>query len=257
MLTFNPNQTFPPTFRTHPLRQKGHSPMLDSPLISDITPCVRHEIHIIDHIDRLTALRDDWQGLMQVAAPHPLYMTYAYGELAISNALMHKGTGIVILVYRDADLMALFPLTVRHRMAWRVGETISCGNGEKYGEMLLSEQADEAVIAVAMQALRAVPADVVIMPYLEEQGWMQRALEPATLPWLIPPRIGRRHGHAIRLRDTNLDEYWQSRSSMLRRNLKRYYKQLCTQGRVEIGWCTDPIDTDRVLTWIFDTKRRW
>lgn len=231
--------------------------MLDSPVPSDMSLGLRSAIHLIDRLDMLVVWREAWQKLVAAAARYPLYLTYDYVELVAANMLMQGGTFVLIIVSNEAGIQALFPVTIKPFWTWRVAETMTCGNGEEYGEMLLAASAGQAVIDRAMLALRRIPADVLIMPYLEEQGWMQRALEKPTLPWLIPDRVGRRHGHSIKLRDTSLDAYWQSRSAMLRRNLKRYAKQLSSQGKVEIGWCADPRETDRVLTWIFDTKRRW
>jgi CelD/BcsL family acetyltransferase involved in cellulose biosynthesis len=226
---------------------------------------LRHEVRHIESVDALMALRQTWRGLAAVAEECPACMTFEYGELAASQVLAKSGTIGVAMVFRNHELLALWPVSIVRKGLLRIARALTCGSGEEYGGPLVKAGANSAancnVYAAAVAAIMQIDADVLEIPWVREGSALQAALESAPQSWvhaLLPAQWRSLPGYSISLREfAQWDDFMRTLPKSLRISLRYRRKRLEARGRVEFGWCKSPSDAASVLTWLFDNKRRW
>jgi CelD/BcsL family acetyltransferase involved in cellulose biosynthesis len=226
---------------------------------------LRHEVRHIASVDALMALRQAWRGLAAVAEECPACMTFEYGELAASQVLAKGGTISVAMVFRNHELLALWPVSIVRKGLLRVAKALTCGSGEEYGGPLVKAGADNAenfdIYAAAVAAIMQIDADVLEIPWVRNGSALQAALESAPQSWihaLMPAQWRGLPSYSISLREFALwDDFLRTLPKSLRTSLRYRRKRLEERGDVEFGWCKSPRDATSVLTWLFDNKRRW
>src|ERR1700738_2398475 len=90
---------------------------------------LRHEVRHIEFVDALMALRQAWRGLAAVAEDCPAYMTFEYDELAASQVLAKGGIISVAMVFRNHELMALWPVSIARKGPLRIAKGPACETG--------------------------------------------------------------------------------------------------------------------------------
>jgi CelD/BcsL family acetyltransferase involved in cellulose biosynthesis len=232
---------------------------------------LRQEMHHIESVDALMALRQAWRELAAVAQECPACMTFEYGELAASQVLTQGGAISVAMVFRNHELLALWPVSIVRKGLLRIARALTCGSGEEYGGPLVKAevQADGAancnasrnLYAAAVAAIMRIDADVLEIPWVRDGSALQRALESAPQSWVLarlPAQWRGLPGFSISLREfAQWDDFMRTLPKSLRTSLRYRRKRLEARGRVEFGWCKSPGDAASVLTWLFDNKRRW
>jgi CelD/BcsL family acetyltransferase involved in cellulose biosynthesis len=222
---------------------------------------LRHEVSQIKSADALMALRQPWSALAAVAEECPPYMTFEYCELAASRVLVKGGIVNVAMVFRNQELLALWPVSIARKSLLRIAKTLTCGNGEEYGGPLVKAGADSTVYAAATAAIMQIDADVLKITWVRDGSALQMALESAPQSWvhaLLPARWLIVPGYWISLREfPQWDDYLRTLPKSLRTSLRYRRKRLEARGQVEFGWCKTPSDAASVLTWLFDNKRHW
>jgi CelD/BcsL family acetyltransferase involved in cellulose biosynthesis len=74
----------------------------------------------------------------------------------------------------------------------------------------------------------------------------------------IPRRLRELPGYSVILTEYGKwEEYSATLSKSLRAELRGHLRHLTAEGRPEFGWCNTAEDAEAVLTWLFETKRRW
>lgn len=234
---------------------------------------LRNEVRRIESVDALMALQQTWRELAAVAQDCPAYMTFEYGELAASQVLAKGGTIRVAMVFRNHELLALWPVSIARKGPLRVAKALTCGSGEEYGGPLVKAGADSAadcnadcnfdrkVYAAAVAAIMQLDADVLEIPWVRDGSALQLALESVPQSWvhaLLPARWRGLPSYSISLREfAQWDDFTRTLPKSLRTSLRYRRKRLEARGRVAFGWCKSPGDAASVLTWLFDNKRRW
>jgi CelD/BcsL family acetyltransferase involved in cellulose biosynthesis len=221
----------------------------------------RYSVHIVETLETFKMLRPEWEQLESASEDHSFCLTYRYCELAAARALAAGEQVAIAKVYDGAHLLAIWPLAIKRTGMLRIANVLTCGNYEEYGGPLVKGRPPMPVVAECVRAVMRVPADVLEIPFLQDGSLLQETLESAPQSWvlrLLPQRLSGFPGYSVTLRDfAEWDEYAGTRSQSLRRNLRRYRKGLNSIGRTEFGWCTTLDDAVTVLTWLFETKRRW
>ncbi|WP_254067816.1 GNAT family N-acetyltransferase [Burkholderia sp. L27(2015)] len=165
------------------------------------------------------------------------------------------------MVYAHHDLLAIWPLAIHRKGMLRIASVMTSGNIEEYGGPLIKGRATAPVVAECVRAAMQVPADVLEISFVQDGSLLQEALESSPQPWLLrlsPIRLNVLPGYSIGLREFDKwEDFTDTLSPSLRRNLRRYRKGLSSIGSTEFGWCTTFDDAVAVLTWLFANKRRW
>jgi CelD/BcsL family acetyltransferase involved in cellulose biosynthesis len=221
---------------------------------------LRHQVRRIECVDELLALGPAWRALAAGADDCPAHMTFEYGGLAASRMLAEGAAITAAMVWRDRELVALWPVSIVQRGPLRVAKSLTCGSGEECGGPLV-KAADSDVYECAVAAIMQIDADVLEIPMVRHGSSLQIALEAVPQSWvsaLIPQRWRSMPGYSISLREfEQWDDFVRTRPKSLRATLRRRHKRLEERGHVEFGWCQSASDAASVLTWLFDNKRRW
>jgi CelD/BcsL family acetyltransferase involved in cellulose biosynthesis len=222
----------------------------------------RFTVHLVKTMESFQAFHVQWKELEADSDDHTFCLTYPYCELAATRAIA-MGELVTVITVHDADkLLAIWPFTISRKGMLRVANVLTCGSHEEYGRPLIRGGAAAGpVVAECVRAIMQVPADVLEIPFVEDNGLLQQALKWVPQSWvqaLIPERLSVLPGYSVGLRGfATWEEFSGTRSSSLRRNLRRYRKGLDSTGSTEFGWCTTLDDAVAVLSWLFANKRRW
>jgi CelD/BcsL family acetyltransferase involved in cellulose biosynthesis len=222
---------------------------------------MRHQIRRIATPAALAQLRAEWEELANAAHEASACLSYAYCEVAALRAWAEGATLIVVLLYQDAILQVLWPLTIQRRGLLRVAQAPGCGSREEYGGPLVRGEASAAVLAQALAALRGIAADLLQLGPVADGSALQVALEAAPQSWwrsVLPRRLSGLPGRAIQLRaDAQWSAFAATLPKSLRAQLRACNRRLQACGAVQFGWCRTPEDADAVLHWLFANKLRW
>jgi len=239
---------------------------MDTKLTNDLSETHRvanapYRIHIIETLNDLEALRREWEELEAESEDYSLCLTYRYCELSAARVIAKGGLVVAVMVYAYHDLLAIWPFAIHRKGMLRIASVMTSGNLEEYGAPLIKGQATAPVVAQCVRAAMQVPADVLEIPFVQDGSLLQEALESSPQPWvprLLPKRLNVLPGYSIGLRGFDKwEDFADTLSPSLRRNLRRYRKGLSSMGDTEFGWCTTFDDAVAVLTWLFANKRRW
>jgi len=239
---------------------------MDTKLLDDLSDTHRvanapYKIHIIETLNDFKAIRHEWEELEAASEEHSLCLTYGFCELSAARVIAKGGFVAVVMVYAHHDLLAIWPLAIHRKGMLRIAGVMTSGNLEEYGGPLIKGRATAPVVAECVRAAMQVPADVLEIPFIQNGSLLQEALESSPQPLvlrLLPQRLNVLPGYSIGLREFDKwEDFTDTLSPSLRRNLKRYRKGLSSMGSTEFGWCTTLDDAVAVLTWLFANKRRW
>ncbi|MEM5326411.1 GNAT family N-acetyltransferase [Paraburkholderia sp. JHI2823] len=218
----------------------------------------RHIIMVCRSGADFARLRPAWEAL---AATCPPSLDFTYCEVAAARAFALGETVSVVLVSDGTVLVALWPVIIVRRGAYRVARALGCGNDQEYAGPLVADPADVRLYAAALEGLCGVGADVLEIFFVEQNSPLAAALANVPQSWVlraIPERWRRVDGYSIGLcAFTTYDAFLATRPESLRGTLRRCARRLAEQGVVEYGWCQDADDAREVLTWLFANKRRW
>jgi CelD/BcsL family acetyltransferase involved in cellulose biosynthesis len=221
----------------------------------------RYRIHIAKTFDAFEAVRREWEELEAASEEHSFCLSFQYCELAAARALANGELVVVVMVYGGRDLCAIWPLSIQRKGMLRIANAMTCGNHEEYGGPLIKGQATVSMVAECVRAVMKIPADALEIQSVQDGSLLQEALEAAPQSWvlqLLPKRLTVLPGYSVGLRAFDeWEDYCDTLSHSLRRNLRRYRRGLSAIGRTEFGWCTTLDDAVTVLTWLFSNKRRW
>jgi len=243
---------------------------MDLPESNSKTTPLRHEVRRIASLDAFSALRPAWNELAYATQAHLLCMTYDYCELAARTAFNNAASIDVVMVYRDQDLVAIWPFAIERRGLLRVAKALTCGSNEEYGGPLVKEgpsggmsgSTQGSVHSALVDALRQLDADLLEVRFVRHGSELQKSLALAPQSWLL--RLlplqwrGGLPAYSIEMRDfSNWETFAATLSKSLRATLRASLRRLGERGHVELGWCKTCDDAHRVLAWLFANKRRW
>ncbi|MEM5315187.1 GNAT family N-acetyltransferase [Paraburkholderia sp. JHI869] len=231
--------------------------------IYDSSPAasLRYELRTCETIDAFRAFEPQWRALLSGADASSPFISFAYCEAAVAAALK-RGARVEVATVHDArGLLALWPVAITRKGAWRAAHALGCGCGEEYGGPLIADAGRAELYDAAVRAVMRIHADVLYIPMLETGSALQRALDAAPQSWVqraLPPRWRVMPGYSIDLRAApTWNDFLATRHSTLRAALRSSAKRLRREGEVSLGWCDNAEDTERVLTWLFANKRQW
>jgi CelD/BcsL family acetyltransferase involved in cellulose biosynthesis len=231
--------------------------------LPESTPDVvlRREVRRIDSVSAMMVLREAWCALVADTEDCPANLTFEYCELAASRVFDKGGVVNVAMVFRDRELLALWPVSIIRKGPVRIAQAPTCGSREEYGGPLVKAGASSAVYATVAAAIMRVDADVLEIPMVRKGSALQRAFDAARQSWVLarlPVRWRRLPGYSISLRQIpRWDAFFATLPKSLRTSLRYRRKRLDARGQAEFGWCRTIGDAVAVLTWLFDNKRRW
>ena len=221
----------------------------------------RFELRTCETVDAFRAFEPQWHALLSGAEAWSPFISFAYCEAAVAAALKSGAKVEVAMVHDARDLLALWPVAITRKGAWRAAHTLGCGCGEEYGGPLIADTRRAELYDAAVQAVLRIHADVLHIPMLENDSTLQRALDAAPQSWVqraLPPRWRVMPGYSINLRAApTWTDFLATRHSTLRAALRSSAKRLRREGDVSFGWCDSAEDTERVLRWLFANKRQW
>jgi CelD/BcsL family acetyltransferase involved in cellulose biosynthesis len=225
------------------------------------TASFRHDVQACETLDAFRALQPQWRSLAASAEAHAPFINFEYCELAVERALASGAAIEVAMVYDGRDLLALWPVAIVRQGVLRIAQSLSCGCGEEYGGPLIKNKHRPELYQAAVAAIRLIHADVLDIPMLETASALHRALDAAPRSWVqqrLPLRWREMLGYAIQLRNYPAwDDFLSTRHASFRSNLRSSLKRLRKHGEVSFGWCSTAEDTEILLTWLLDNKRRW
>ena len=216
----------------------------------------RHEIRTIQNLDAFKATRNCWDKLVAAAECYSLCMTFPYCEVAAARVLDEGGHIEVVLVYHDADLVALWPFAVQHKGPLRLARILTNGSYQEYGQPLVKGTASRPVLEQTVRAILHIRADILQVPFVEIGSPLHESLQ--ALQRRLVPSTNVIDGYTICLGSFALwDDFAATLPASLRRELRRSLKLLRGLGEVETGWCKTADDAEELLVWLFANKRRW
>ncbi|WP_051391208.1 GNAT family N-acetyltransferase [Paraburkholderia mimosarum] len=219
---------------------------------------IHHVIRVCRSAADFARLRPAWDAL---AASCPPGLDFTYCEVAAARAFALGATVSVALVNDGAVLVALCPVMIVRRGAYRVARALGCGNDQEYAGPIVADPGDVGLYSAALEALSGVGADVLEMVFVERDSPLATALAHVPQSWVtraIPERWRRVDSYSIGLSAfPSYDAFIATRPESLRGSLRRRARRLADHGAVQYGWCQDADDAHEVLTWLFANKRRW
>ncbi|SIO40213.1 Acetyltransferase involved in cellulose biosynthesis, CelD/BcsL family [Paraburkholderia phenazinium] len=222
---------------------------------------LRQEVIVIDTLAAFSALRQPWSALAATAENCPAGLMFPYCELAATHVIVAGGVVNVALVWRNGELLALWPVSIVRKGVLRVAKALTCGSDEEYGGPLLKGSASIELYAVATAAVMHVNADILEMGMVQKDGLLYKSLEGMPQSWVLarlPARWRGLDGYSIRLHDfPRYDDFMATLPKSLRSSLRYSRKRLEAKGTLECGWSKTTGDAETVLTWLFANKRKW
>ncbi|MEX3929456.1 GNAT family N-acetyltransferase [Paraburkholderia sp. BR10936] len=207
-----------------------------------------HEIVVCRSTADFARLCPAWDSLVDACPPS---LSFTYCEIAADRAFACGATTSVAVVYEGAALVALWPVMVARRGAYRVARAAAEAT-RNTGGPLVADPAEARFYAAALGALRHVDADVLDLWLVERGAPLDAALAHVPASWVmraIPARWRGVDGYSIALSGfATYDAFG---------HLRRHTRRLAQRGEVCYGWCQSTGDACNVLTWIFANKRRW
>lgn len=225
---------------------------------SQASGTICHEIRVCSSSAEFARLRPMWSALATTCPPS---LEFTYCEVAAARAFARGATVSVVLVSVGEVPVAIWPVKVEHRGAYRVARALGCGNDQEYGGPLVADPADARYYAAALQALRCLEADVLEIRLIESGSALDAALSNVPRSWVhraIPLRWRCVDSYSISLSEfATYDDFVATRPESLHGSLRRRARRLADDSLVQYGWCQDALDAREVLTWLFANKRRW
>ena len=220
-----------------------------------------YELHTCASVDAFRMFEPQWRTLSAAPEAYSPFIGFAYCEAAVEAALKRGATIEVATVHDAHGLLVLWPVAIVRKGALRSAQALGCGCGEEYGGPLIADSRCAELYDAAVKAIMRIHADVLHVPMLENGSMLQRALDAAPQSWIqtaLPPRWRVMPGYSINLRACpTWNDFLATRHSTLRAALRSSAKRLRREGEVRLGWCETPEETERVLTWLFASKRQW
>ncbi|WP_321895911.1 GNAT family N-acetyltransferase [Paraburkholderia heleia] len=221
----------------------------------------RYALHTCETVDAFRAFEPQWRALSSGAEAYSPFISFAYCEAAVAAALKSGAKVEVATVHDARDLLALWPVAITRKGAWRTARALGCGCGEEYGGPLIADSRRAELYDAAVEAVLRIHADALHIPMLQNGSTLQHALDAAPQSWVqraLPQRWRVMPGYSINLRAASTwNDFLATRHSTLRAALRSSAKRLRREGEVSFGWCNSAEDTERVLKWLFANKRQW
>lgn len=221
----------------------------------------RREVVVIQSSEAFEALRQPWNALVAAADDCSPCLTFEYCELAAAHVIAASGVVNVALVWREGELLSLWPVSIFREGMVRVAKALTCGSDEEYGGPLLSGSASRERYTVAIASVMQVNADVLEIGMVRVDSRLEESLEFIPQSWVLarlPARWRGLDGYSIRLHEfPSYDDFLATLPKALRSSLRYNRKRLEAKGALEIGWSKTAGDAESVLTWLFANKRKW
>jgi len=228
---------------------------------SDEYVALRQEVVVIKTPEALAALRRPWSVLAAAADDCSPCLTFEYCELAATHVIAAGGVVNVALVWRNDELLSLWPVSIVRKGVVRIGKALTCGSNEEYGGPLFKGSASLELYAIATAAVMKLNADILEIGMVRVDSPLEKSLKVMPQSWVLarlPARWRGLDGYSIRLREfPSYDDFMATLPKSLRSSLRYNRKRLEAKGALEIGWSRTAGDAVSVLTWLFANKRKW
>jgi CelD/BcsL family acetyltransferase involved in cellulose biosynthesis len=222
---------------------------------------LRQEVAVIETPEAFAALRRPWNVLAAAADDSSPCLTFEYCELAATHVIAAGGVLNVALVWRNDELLLLWPVSIVRKGVLRVAKALTCGSDEEYGGPLLKQSESPELYAAATAAVMQVNADLLEIGMVRMDSLLEKSLKLMPQSWVfprLPARWRGLDGYSIRLREfPSYDDFMATLPKSLRSSLRYNRKRLEAKGALEIGWSRTAGDAESVLTWLFANKRKW
>jgi CelD/BcsL family acetyltransferase involved in cellulose biosynthesis len=202
-------------------------------------------------------LKEPWRDLARRACGHSMAQTFEYGLTAVDQELARGRPCYLLEVWEASQLVGVWGLTLCKDALHGTLKPFSCGSDEEYSGPLLDARCEAAVaeqilrLAVSMKADRlkiyntiadgAVDAAATALPLRQSAHTMQACVVNAAQA----PTWG---------------DVEKRLSSGNRNNLRRFVRRLrenFPDGSIDVGWSHSIGESQEILKFIFDEKRRW
>jgi CelD/BcsL family acetyltransferase involved in cellulose biosynthesis/predicted RNA methylase len=213
-------------------------------------------LHVEFHTDA-SVIRDDWESIYQNGAEQSFCQSYIYAALASEFARQADAEIKIVTVHEGTEIVAIWPLVVYRQGIVRVLKPLSCGSDEEYSRPLVRYPERADIFAEIYRAIGTFQVDIikiyniiehspfdVMLANTERSNPMQSVSQLPAYHVTLRPHAD--WGDFVKTKTTS---HWAT--------LRRKYRKLEVEGIAEIGWCKSEADADQVLTWLFETKRRW
>jgi CelD/BcsL family acetyltransferase involved in cellulose biosynthesis len=222
---------------------------------------LRQEVVAIETPEAFAALLQPWSALAAAADDCSPCLTFEYCELAATHVIGAGGVVNVALVWRNGELLSLWPVSIFRKGVLRIAKALTCGSDEEYGGPLLKGSTSPELYAIAIAAVMQVNADILEIGMVRVDGPLETALKVIPQSWVLnrlPARWRGLDGYSIRLHEfPSYDDFLATLPKALRSSLRYNRKRLEAKGSLEIGWSKTASDAESVLTWLFANKRKW
>jgi len=210
---------------------------------------------LVDGVEAFVQLEDEWNALARSVVTCHYTQTFEWAKLGWETRDASAGDRLICAtIWSDSRLVAVWPFQ-RNRLgpATRL-EPLGCGMHEEYGDPLIAPDMNAAEICRELMALLRPMADIIEVPFVEQDGAVRQLLE-RTGAFQIPNPLD---SYMIERRGVeNLDDLLPSYSSKFRTNLKQGRKRLQKLGELRFELPEDYASSVETIDWVIEEKRRW
>lgn len=215
-----------------------------------------HSVHCIDTIEDFEKLKDAWDNLSGGTPSYQPYLTHDWFKLWLEHFNAHIKL-LVLVVKRDTVTRAIFPFLLKSETFKGIqiqkielmGNVYSPVRNVIYAQMDDDEKSD--ILATVLRFLKESSKwDMIDLFPLPEENFDFSALEKSTdtmgFKWERYFCFGNWYLEDI---DFTGDQYIQSRTSNIRKNVKRYGRKLQTMGDLQFKMITEapPAGLDELM----------
>ena len=166
-----------------------------------------------------------------------------------------RGTSLsIITIWREANLLGLWPLHVRRAGSVTVATHLGCGGNEEYAGPLIARDPDEAHVAsLALSAAKSL-ADVLRLYNLRPQSSIA-LLANSERAFSFRSSV---FSPIITLRGEDDWEGWLGKKSKnFRHEVRKFRRRLESSGQLKSINSSAGADGPEIVRWLFQIKRRW
>lgn len=206
-------------------------------------------------VEGLVALERDWRDLFEASGSGNYFVSYDWCKSWLDNFGTHAGSrAITITARRAGRLVAVLPLVVSRFGPLASAEMIGAASGQ-YCDMLIDadDESRAPIFAALWDGIAATGIDLLQFLNVRDDSALaalvagRRTIQSDPIPSCVL--------------DTStfdsFDSYMKSRSSSLRKNMRRRRRRLEEAGPVSYEVITDPDRLDEVAATIIGHKLDW
>lgn len=213
------------------------------------------DFQILREPRQLEALCDEWQELYERVSTATVFQGFHWNWLGWKHVGAVRGRRLFVLTGRqDGRIVLIWPLVVYRRELVRQVRWLGSETAE-YPDVLLEPGPYAAGwLAAAWDIVKQqVGADIFYSHYVREDAAIDPILRQTENTWHKADGA-----HFVDWQDwTSWDDYFQSLSERVRRELRRCTRRLVEKGTVSFERAGTAAEAEEILNWMFKRKRDW